>query len=242
MAAIEPTDSIDITDGVNPDSVAASVRRSPVSVLRIRNGTVAPDYSKNGADVTVLGDPDDDGADVPVYAGIADSLRNGLKRVYSAAGRPSLYAEPAPRSYDSGGTSVGTLGTPTAPAGDAGNEHSLGVAATHSVTNDGEFPLIIRPTLTVAGARFESPLATLRATIDTIVDGDTTTVTRDLFYGYGGSTTIRLPAQTVAVDGTLRVDMTLALVYRAAVTEPFELAVAGAQIIFETTEFTSTGS
>lgn len=238
MAAVEPTDTIDVVDGVNPDSVAPSLRRSPISVLRNRSG------AEPGADLMLHGDPDLDAGALTVFSGIPNDRRNGVKRAYSEEGRPTVYGEPAPQSYDSGGASVGTLGNPAAPAGDAGTEHSLGVAATHTVTNNGEFPLVARPVLTVVGARFESPLATLQATITTTIDAGTpSVVTRDLFYGYGGSNTIKLPAQTIAVGGgSLQIDVDLKLVYRLAVADAFEIAVAGAQVIYEITEYTSTGS
>lgn len=244
MASVEPTNSIDVVDGVNPDSVAPSVRRSPISPLRIRAATVPPDYSENGVDVTLHGDDDLDTVALTVYSGIPNDRRNGLKRSYTEEGRPALWAEPSPQSYDSAGASVGVLGTPTAPAGAAATEHSLGVAATHTVTNNGDFPLVARPVLTVVGARFESALATLQAVITTTVDAGTPTeVVRDLFYGYGGSNTIKLPARTIAVGGgSLQIDVDLQLTYRQEVTEAFELAVAGAQVIFEIIEYTSAGS
>ena len=243
MASIEPTDSIDVTDGANPDAVAPSARIWRVSPIRERAGTVAPDYTDNGLDVRLLGDDEDDTVEPTVYAGIGDTTRNGVKRAYSDAGSPALWAEPAPQTYDSAGTSVGTLGDVAGPAGAADAELDLGVASTHSISNSGDFPLIVRPVISIAGARFESPSATLRLTMTTTVDAGTPVeLVRDLSYGYGGSMTVALPAVTVAVGGSYQLDAELSLIYRAAIADAFLISVAGSQVVFQVTEYTSAGS
>lgn len=243
MASIEPTDSIDVVDGANPDAVAPSVRPWRVSPIRLRSGTVAPDFSDNGADIYLLGDDDDDTVEPTVITGVGNSTRNGLKRTYTDEGSPALWAEPSPQTYDSAGSSVGTVGNPTAPAGDAGTTHDLGVAATHTITNNGDFPLVVRPVITIVGARYESPLATLRANLTLDLDTVVTNVSRELFFGYGGSNTIVLPAVTVPIGGgTYQADVELQLVYRLAVTEPFVFSVAGAQVVLQVFEYTSSGS
>lgn len=244
MASIAPTDTVDVADSASPDTVEASVRRWRLTPLRERQGTTPPDYSDNGLDVFVHGDPDADGDNVSVYVGIADAQRNGLKRAYNDAGTVTLWAEPAPQTYDTAGTSAGILGTTAGPAGAAGNEIDLGVAASHSISNPASgFPLVVRPVITVAGARYESALATLRAVMTTTVDGGTPSESlRDLFFGYGGSSTIALPAVTVDPGGSYELECDLKLIYRQAVADAFEIAVAGVQVLFQVTEYSSTGS
>jgi hypothetical protein len=242
MASIEPNDSIDVADGANPDAVAPSVRIWRISPIRLRSGTVPPDFTDNGNDIYLLGDDDDDTVEPSVLSGLGNSLRNGLKRTYTDEGSPSLWAEPAPQSYDSAGSSVGTVGNPTGPPGAADTTIDLGVAATHSIVNNGDFPLVVRPVISIVGARYESPLATLRANLTITADAVVTNVSRDLFFGYGGSNTIALPAVNVATGGSYQLDAELQLIYRQAVAEAFEFAVAGAQVVFQIIEYTSAGS
>lgn len=244
MGYLEPTETIEIVEGTNPDTVAPSVRRFRLSPLRRRDVSVDPDFTEDGLDLYIHGDPDADADTLTVYTGIPDDRRNGLKRSYTESGLPAVWAEPSPQTYDSAGSSPGILGTATGPPASAGNEINLGVAASHSITNNGDFLLVIRPVITVAGARFETPLATLRADLSTTVDAGTpSVVTRDLHYGFGGSSTIVLPAQPVATGGgQLDIECDLVLVYRQDIAEEFEIAVAGVQVLFQVTEYTSTGS
>lgn len=242
MASVEPTNSVDVQNGANPDSVITPIRNFRLAPLRIREGTVPPDYTDNGEDVFVFGDSEVDTDPVTILAGLPDEQRNGLKRAYTEAGSPSLWAEPAPLSYDSAGTSEGTMGTPTAPAGPADTVISMGVAASHllSVASDG-MPIVIRPIALVIGALFESSQATLQGVITTTLDAGTPQeVTRDLWYAYGGSTSIVLPTFTVGQSGSLEIEIDLELRYREAVADPFNIAVAAAQVIFQVTEYTST--
>lgn len=244
MAAVEQSVTAEVVDGANPDTVAVNLRRSPYSPLRARQGTAPPDHSGNGADITLLGDPDDDTDPLTIVTGVDDTTRNGLKRALTDDGRPSLWAEPAPQTYDSAGSSAGTLGTPSFPIGDAEDVHTLGVAASHSLTNPATgFPLIIRPVISIIGARFETTEATLQAVISSTLDAGTPDVlTRDMSYGYGGSFTVALPAVTLAAGSELEVECDLQLFYRVAVTAVFEASVAGCQVVFQVTEYPSVGS
>ena len=242
MASVEPSNSVDVQAGVNPDSVQPDVRNFRLAPLRIREGTTPPDYTDNGEDVFVFGDSEDDADTVAILAGLPDAQRNGLKRAYTEAGSPALWAEPAPLSYDSAGTSEGTMGTPTAPAGPVDTVISMGVAASHliSVAADG-IPLVVRPVILVVGALFESNQATLQGLITTTLDAGTPqVVTRDLWYAYGGSTSIVLPTFTVGQSGSLEVEIDLELRYRDVVADAFNIAVAAAQVIFQVIEYTST--
>lgn len=241
MASVEPTNTLDVVAGANPDSVAPSVRPWRLSPLRDRQGTTPPDYTDNGLDVRIHGDPDTDGTAVTVLAGLLDTARNGLKRTNTEGGDQALWAEPAPRTYDTSGASAGLLAGTQAPAGPAATESSLGVAADHVIAVGAtDLPLVIRPVVTVLGALFESSQATLQAVITTIVDGGSPTeVTRDLFYGFGGSTTLVLPTGTVGQGGSLDIEVDLQLVYREEVTAAFDIAVAGCQVTFQTWEYTS---
>lgn len=253
MASIEPTNSIDVVDGVNPDSVAPSSRLWRLSPFRTRQGTAPPDYTDNGDDLRLKGDPQADADPVTVLTNIADTQRNGLKRTQDSNGNIDVWAEPAPQTYDNAGASVGILGTVNGPVASAGNEIDLGVAASHSISNPATaFPLVVRPVISVVGARYDypsgataagqSPPATLRADLTITVDGGSpSTVTRDLFYGYGGSSTIVLPAVTVAAGGSYELECDLKLIYRQDTTEEFQIAVAGCQVLFQVTEYTSTG-
>lgn len=245
MASVEPTNTLDVVAGANPDSVAPSVRPWRLAPLRDRQGTTPPDYTDNGLDVFLHGDPEADSSAVSVVANIPDATRNGAKRSNSEAGSDTLWCEPAPLSYDTAGTSDGTLGVLNAPAGAADDTFSLGVAASHliSVAAAPAFPLVVRPRISVIGARFESAEATLEGIITTTLDGGTpTAVTRDLWYAYGGSTVVTAPTVTVAQSGSLEVEIDLQLRYRVAVAAAFEVAVAAAQVVFEVWEYTSVES
>lgn len=242
MASVEPSDTIDVTAGANPDSVVPVVRNFRLAPLRARQGTVPPDYTDNGEDMFIFGDSEDDTDPVTILNGLPDTQRNGLKRAYTEAGTPAVWCEPAPLSYDTAGTSEGTLGVVVGPAAAVDNLINLGVATSESVSvaADG-IPLVVRPVILVVGARFETNLVTLQGVIGTEVDGGgVTDVTRDLFYAYGGSTSIVLPQAVVGQGGSLDVEIDLQILYRAEVTDPFEIEVAAAQVIFQIWEYTST--
>ena len=83
MASVEPTNSVDVQSGANPDSVITPIRNFRLAPLRIRQGTTPPDYTDNGEDVFVFGDSEDDTDPVTILAGLDDEQRNGLKRAYT---------------------------------------------------------------------------------------------------------------------------------------------------------------
>lgn len=244
MATVDESNTISVTDGVTPDHVVPEVRPWNLSGLREREGTTPPDYSNNGLDIYRKGDPELDTTNVTIVTGISDTQRNGLQRVFADTGPVAWWAEPSPQTFDEAGTSDGILGIISGPVQTAGYEMDLGVASSVLKSNPATgFPLVARPVITVAGARYETPLATLRADLTITVDGGTpTVVTRDLFYAYGGSSTIILPNQVIDPGGSLEVEVDLKLIYRQDVAEEFEVAVAGCQALLQITEYTSIGS
>lgn len=243
MAALESTSTSTVSAGSLPDSVIDEPRLWNLSPLRDRD-PAPPDYSSAGLDVYLKGDPSADADDVTVFA-LSDAVRNGLKRTLADDGSPALWAEPSPMTFDSWGSASGTLGVVEAPIGDADDEISLGVSATLTLANTSVFAYLLRPVVVVVGARFESAEATLVASFEsTLNDGTDDTVvnfSRDLFYAYGGSTSVVLPAVSVAAGGSFQLDVDLSLVYRVAVAAAFDVAVTGAQVGFQVVEFTSLG-
>lgn len=243
MAAIEETSLATVVAGALPDSVEVDPRVWRLAPFRPRD-PAPPDYSDAGLDLYLKGDPAADGDPVTVIA-LADSVRNGAKRVLADTGDPALWAEPSPRSFDTWGTSSGTLGVATAAAGPVDTEISLGVAASHIVSNSTDFPYVVRAVVALVGCRFESPLATFRAdvtaTLNDGVDDVVSTFSRDMFYGYGGSTNIILPAVTVVAGGSFTLEADLVLVYRAIVPTAFAVSVVGCQVGLQVVESTSLG-
>lgn len=241
MASIEETATSTVADGANPDGLITPPRVWQFSVIRERN-PAPPDFSNAGLDVRVHGDPLADGDPVSALVLPGDSVRNGLKRSYASDGSPTLWAEPAPQSYDTAGASTGNTGVLTGPAGAVDNLVALGGPAQHSITQSGDFPFVVRPVLSVFGARFESAQVTLQAAIEINNVGVITNFVRDLSFGYGGSYTIVWPAVSLASAGTYTFESQLQLLYRQAVTEAFEVQVAGSQVHFQVIEYPSTGS
>lgn len=240
MASIEETSGSTVIDGANPDSVKVDPRLWRLSPLRDRD-PADPIFTDAGLDVFLFGDPDADGDPVTV-AGVTPGIRNGLKRVYDPSGNVTLWAEPSPQTFDTGGSISGTLGgSTTGAAGGAGDVSALGVQADHDYTNAGTYPIVIRPVITVASARMETALATLQAVVTFDNDGEVSQVTRDLFYAYGGSTTLVFGAQTIAPGAVFDVEVDFQMTYRDEITESFEVAIGAAQVVFQVTEYSSTG-
>lgn len=239
MASIEETETSTVVPGVNPDAVAVAPRVWQFAPIRERN-PAAPDYSNAGLDIRRHGDPLADGDAVTSLALPADDYRNGLKRSSNSNGEPTLWAEPSPQTYDTAGSVSGTVGTGSGAAGTAGNIISLG-AADHTLAHPGaaDFPVIVRPVASIWGARFETAQATLQALVETDLSGSVTNWVRDLSYGYGGAFSLPWPAITVTPGQTLTFTVDLQLEYRVDIAEAFAFAVAGFQVVFQITEFTS---
>lgn len=243
MASLEESASSTVSDGTAPDSIVCEPRRWQFSVLRERN-PAPPDFSNAGWSVNVHGDPLADADPVSALVLPGDNIRNGLKRSYASNGAPTLWAEPAPQTYDTAGSVAGNTGVFTGPAGAVDNVIALGGPATHSLAHPGtaDFPLLVRPVATVFGTRFESAQATLQAGITTDLASTVSNFVRDLSYGYGGLYTLVWPALTLLAGQTYSFTVQLQLLYRQAITEAFEVQSAGSQVLFQVIEQPSAGS
>lgn len=241
VASIEETSSTEVADGVNPDAVIVPARLWRLSPFRDRD-PAPPDYSDAGLDLFLYGDPNDDALEVVGVALTYNALnRNGIKRVADPDGNWTVYGEPSPQAYDSFGSAGASAGVPQGPAGSSGDVVATGIDASHSIANVGAYPILVRPTLTVVNARFETAQATMQASIDTDLAGAATSLLRDLWYGYGGSTSLKFPGVIVQSGDTYQFDAALQFTYRFDVADPFNYAVSGIQVGFDVIEITSTG-